>query len=299
MMRSWSGALGLALVALVVVASCKDREQRSKTVLAPSDAAAMSSMMDGGGGRAPGCGKTPPAEVGALLATAAGRTFRVYPPRGYDASKPYPVLFVYHGINTSGGQFQSWFKMEEHVMDEAIVVYPDARKTSFGAAWDLGGDRDVTAFDDIRGALFESYCADLGRLYAMGFSYGGKFVTSLACQRASVLRAVSSNDASWGRNGEAGCSALPVLVTHRTNDPDEIIAWGKASAESWARIDGCQGPTATDVTDAAHGCFDYRGCKAKVTFCEDTYVNASWPKDWNHTVREEYRDLVWRWLRER
>lgn len=292
--------LSFLVVSLLRSVGCTD--ESAKIVLPAADAAALSLSgrgPDAGVLRSPGCGGRPPVDPGVLVKTSAGRTFRVYPPKSYDPSVAYPVLFTYHGIDSNSGQFQAWFKMEEHVNGEAIVVYPDARKTAYGAAWELAGERDLVAFDDIRGAVAQSFCIDVSRIYAMGFSYGGKFVTALACRRPGALRAISSNDSSWGNANEQRCSAMPVLVTHRTNDPDELLEWGRASANTWARIDGCKGPEAQTPTDQAHGCADYVGCKEKVTFCEDRFVNETWPKEWNHTVREEYRDLVWRWLRER
>ncbi len=301
-----SGARVIALAALAMLAislggsACTDT--KAKMVLPRADASSLSLSFahDGGVLRSPGCGKPAPVAAGVLVATAAGRTFRVVPPKAYDAGAAYPVLFAFHGIDSNGSEFQERFKIEDHVRSEAIVVYPDARKTSYGgSAWELGGERDITAFDDVRSAVAQGFCVDLARMYAMGFSYGGKFVTALACKRPGVLRAISSNEASWGNQNESTCTQTPVLVTHRTTDPDELLAWGRTSADTWARIDGCEGPKATDVTDAAHGCVDYRGCKAKVTFCEDTYVNQSWSLGANHTIRDEYMELVWRWLRER
>ena len=94
---------------------------------------------------------------------------------------------------------------------------------------------------------------------------------------------------------ETGCTPMPVLVVHRTNDASMRIAGGKESAERWAKIDGCSDGTAS--IDPAHGCIGYRGCTAgAVTFCEDTHHDDSWPASWNHTVREEYRTLTWRWF---
>ena len=291
----------LSAASLIALAgACTDKET-PRSVLPPADPAALSvaRAADAGILRSPGCGKAPPVAAGVLVSTTGGRTFRVHTPRGYDASRAYPVLFAFHGIDSNGGELAARFKIEEHVMGEAIVVYPDARKASYGGtAWELGGDRDVTAFDDMRSAVAQGFCVDVARVYAMGFSYGGKFINSLACRRPGVLRAVSSSESSWGNANESTCKPVPMLVTHRTTDPDELLEWGRGAADTWARIDGCDGPKATDVTDAAHGCVDYRGCKAKVTFCEDRYVNDAWPRGANHTIREEYIDLIWRWLRQ-
>ncbi len=296
-MRSERAAALLALVTLLPACTDKDKP---KSVLPPADPAALSlsRALDGGALRSPGCGKPAPVAAGVLVATNGGRTFRVHPPKVYDPGTAYPVLFAFHGIDSNGGELAQRFKIQDHVMGEAIVVYPDARKTSYGVAWELAGDRDITAFDEVRSAVAQGFCVDVSRMYAMGFSYGGKFINSLACKRPGVLRAVSSSEASWGNANESACKPLPVLVTHRTTDPDELLQWGRTAADTWARIDGCEGPTATDVTDAAHGCVDYRHCKTRVTFCEDKYENAAWPKGANHTIREEYIDLIWSWLRQ-
>jgi poly(3-hydroxybutyrate) depolymerase len=244
----------------------------------------------GGALRAPGCGKPQSSPRGLTLRTKGGRTFHVYGPAEYDPTRAYPVVFAFHGWESSGPEFQKWFKMEDHVASAAFTVYPDA----LAPGWDVARDRDLAFVSAMRVGLANAYCIDLARLYAFGFSYGGKFVHHLGCRRPDIIRAISVGDGSWGHSEEASCKPLPVLVTHRTRDPDELIEWGRAAAEAWTRVDACAKDT--DVTDAEHGCVTHRGCKAPVVVCEDTYFNASWPRDWNHTVREEYRDLTWRWF---
>ena len=77
---------------------------------------------------------------------------------------------------------------------------------------------------------------------------------------------------------------------------DELIAWGKGAADRWAVVDGCVPDT--EPSELEHACVKHRACKpgSSVTFCEDTHFDPSWKKDWNHTVREEYRALTWRWF---
>jgi poly(3-hydroxybutyrate) depolymerase len=223
-------------------------------------------------------------------ATRSGRTFHVWLPDGYVATHPYPVVLAFHGWYTNGRDFASWFKMEEHDQG-AFTVYPD----SLGPTWDIGGTRDLDFVADIVEAMSNAYCIDRPRVFALGFSYGGKFVHHLGCKRPGLVRAISVGDGSWA--SEKDCAALPVLVTHRTRDHDELVDWGRNAAQRWAKIDGCS-PNA-DVSDAAHGCVTYRDCTATttVTFCEDTHFDPTWPKDWNHTIREEYRSLTWSWFK--
>jgi len=241
---------------------------------------------------ASGCGKPVSGAVrGVTHTTTTGRTFHVWAPPGYDGKTKLPVVLMFHGWYANGTAFQSWFKMEDHVDGKALVVYPDSQ----GPTWALSGDKDTSfvakALADLEGA----YCIDRAKVLAFGFSYGGKFTHTLGCTHPELVKAIAVGDGSLG-GGLVKCGNLPVLVTHRTRDDDERFDWGKAAAEAWANVNGCSKDTAPSPLE--HGCAAYKACKpgAPVTFCEDTYFNATWPHDWNHTVREEYRALTYRWF---
>jgi polyhydroxybutyrate depolymerase len=232
---------------------------------------------DAGDAATAGCGTAAASPRGTAYTTRAGRTFHVWGPATYAPGRRYPVMLTFHGWYANGRDFQKWFKMEDHVDGAAFTVYPD----SSGPTWDVTGDRDLDFTAEIVESLSNAYCIDRAHVFALGFSYGGKFVHHLGCRRPNLVHAISVGDGSWAQESTT-CRAVPVLVTHRTRDPDELI--------------GCS--QATDVTDAKHGCVAYRGCTApgSVTFCEDTHFDAAWPSDWNHTIREEYRSLTWKWF---
>lgn len=242
-------------------------------------------------GDASACGTTRNAVSGAPHITPNGRTFHVWTPSSYDGTHPLPVVLAVHGMGSDGRGFQRWFKMETFVDGSAIVVYPDSGKT----LWDVHGDTDLEFFDAMLDELAGGYCIDRSRIYAIGFSYGGKMVHHLGCKRTDRLKAISVGDGSWA-DGAPKCGRLPVLVTHRTRDDDELIAWGKDAATRWSRVNGCS--TETEPTDAEHGCSAWKGCApgAPVTFCEDRFFDPKWPHDWNHTIRADYLKLTWRWF---
>ena len=243
--------------------------------------------------RARGCGASRPAPGdGTTMTTPNLRTFHVWGPASYDDTRPYPVVLAFHGWYSKGRELAKWFKMQDHVDGAAFTVYPD----SDGPKWDFAGAQDLDFTAEVLEMLANSWCIDRSRVLAFGFSYGGRFVNHLGCKRPDLVTAISSGGGAW--DAEAGCvGPLPVLVTHRTRDQTMVIAGGKAAGARWATIDGCS--TETEETDAAHGCVGYRGCTSgSVTFCEDTHHDPSWSRAWNHTVREEYRDLTWRWFEE-
>ena len=233
-----------------------------------------------------------PQRKGADYTSQSGRTFHVWAPAGYDASKRWPIVFMFHGWYADGKAFESWFQMENYVNGEAIVVYPDA----VNGLWDLNGESDLSFFDEMTKQVGETYCADPRHTYAFGFSYGGKFTNHLACARAGYIRAASIGDGSEGGSYKH-CGRLPILFTHRTHDQDEQIAWSRANQRTWVGLDGCSAET--DLTNAELSCVTNRGCQspATLTFCEDTWFDPNWPADWNHTVREPYRAFAWNWLK--
>jgi poly(3-hydroxybutyrate) depolymerase len=300
-----------SLASLAVLAACTKRDPPTpapvpiptpvgSTTQAPRAAAVTSSsshaiVLDGASPASaapptPGCGLDAPAPRGTAYTTKSGRTFHVWGPSKYEVAQRYPVVLTFHGWYANGRDFQKWFKMEDHVDGAAFTVYPDSK----GPTWDLAGNQDLDFAADIVDALAKAYCIDRTRVFALGFSFGGKLVHHLGCKRPGLVRAIAVGDGSWQE--ESGCRPMPVLVTHRTRDHDELIAWGREAAQRWAKLDGCS--DAPEPTDAAHGCVAYRGCTApgSVTFCEDTHFDSTWPKDWNHTIREEYRSLTWKWF---
>lgn len=222
--------------------------------------------------------------------TAGGRSFHLWKRGGYDRTKTWPVVLVFHGIQTTGPAFESWFQMEDYVDGKAIVVYPDAEN----GFWDPQGDKDLLFFDAMMKKLGETYCIDPSKVLGFGFSWGAYFAHHLGCKRAGWVKAISAGDG--GSYGVSSCGRLPVLVTHRTADNDERVANGREATAMWTKLSGCTGGDV--VSNAEMNCVSQQGCVAPgaVTFCEDTFFDASWPATWNHTVRESYRAFTWSWF---
>lgn len=264
----------------------------------PEDGATNS---DGGGGewkppvlpkKSPACGKPRTTPKGETFTTASGRTFHVWAPSNYDPNKAYPVALTFHGLYATGPTFESWFKMEDFVGNEGLTVYPDAS----GNAWELNRKTDLAFFDDMMKMLGDTFCIDPSNVLGFGFSHGGIFMSTLGCKRAGYVKAIAVGDGSHGGD-DVGCGRLPVLITHRTKDPDELIAWSYKNRDIWRSLNACS-PQTTSVNPTLN-CVAFQGCKApgSLTFCEDTWFDPNWPADWNHTVREPYRAFTWQWFK--
>lgn len=279
---------------------------------APSDAPADAPNDTGGGAWVPpvvattsaGCGTDRADAWGVDSATPGGRTFHVWGPSGYDKNKTYPVVIMFHGIQSNGRDFESWFKMEDYTNNEAFVVYPDA-----APEWDTWGDKDVLFFDAMVKQLGQTYCINPSRVLAFGYSWGGHFVDRLGCQRAGYVKAMMIGAGGTSGAGGAGCGRLPVLVTTRALDYDEPPANAQGVASKWVGINQCgaagakayQNDTVTG-SGAMGWCQAYAGCKTpgSVKYCYDDSSMAGIPyydPSWDHTVREYYRWFAFEWFK--
>lgn len=243
------------------------------------------------GVRAPGCAAASPIPHGDTFELPDKRRFHVFGPAREPAA-PAPLVLVFHGIGDDGKHFADWFEMHTQVGEEAFTVYPDA-----DGYWDIRGDKEDTFVERIVSAMGARHCIDPSRIFAFGFSWGGKLVSHLACSHATSLRAAGIGDASYHPYSDPGsCRPTDVFVTVRTHDDDEKPEWGRDAAKRWAENGRCAAEPIAVANERT--CKTWPGCEGghRVVLCEDDFFDPSWPKEWNHTVRKESLALAWKFF---
>jgi predicted esterase len=245
--------------------------------------------------KSPGCGKAAtasPASGDAKTVTVGGvsRSFLLYVPSGYDPTRGYPVVTVWHGIGATGPEMADFIKMQDYAAGNAIVAFPSA----VGGQWDLDGSADLDFFDAMLASLESSLCVNEQRVFALGFSYGAYMVNHLGCNRSATLRAFVAADGGFP-GSPAGCGKTAALIYHRTEDDNEAIANGRHARDLWLGINGCAA-TSTPVTSwgfSGLGCVAYDGCPSAspVLWCEDTATSP-----YKHDLRDVYRVPMWNWF---
>jgi polyhydroxybutyrate depolymerase len=220
-----------------------------------------------------GCGKsgvTPGFSQGLkLTVTSRARTYAVGVPDTYDATKAYPLVFVFHGDGGTGAQVRSSIKLEEASGGNAIVVYPDGLNKTWNLDSAPTDNPDADLFDALVTSISETHCVDKKRIFVTGFSRGGYFANQLACWKGDVIRAAASNG-SGGPYGAAGAKydakgnlacptpGVPTIIFHGQNDsPTE----GQKTLDHFARANEC--PDKTKTSDVAPSpCKSVDGCAA-------------------------------------
>lgn len=266
----------LALVAMLPLA-CGGDDGGAGTGSAPDKGLAT---------RSAGCGTAAnESPASGTTATVGGRNYRYFVPKGYDANKAYPVVYVLHGSGANGEQMAQYIKMQDYVKGEAIVAFPDA----VSGKWDTSGDSDLSFFDAMNDDLGAKTCTNPSRVFVTGFSMGGYMTNYLGCQRGAKIRAIAP--AAGGFPGKTdACAQIPAFVYHKTDDTTVRIAEGEKARDTWKSIDAC-----SDNTEpyGALGCVSYKGCApgTALVWCKDDKKT-----DYAHDLDAEYRTPIWEWF---
>jgi polyhydroxybutyrate depolymerase len=250
---------------------------------------------DGGGSAgAQGCPSevfTPGDHAGTLEHDGVLRSFIVHVPAGDDTSQPLPLVLNFHGATSTSEAQQSLSRMDVKADAEGfIVVYPEGSSLHWNAG-DCCGDAATNGVDDVGFAralvahVSEHACVDAQRVFATGFSNGGRMSYRLGCEAADLFAAIAPVAGVKSYPDQAnspGCTpSRPVPLLDIMGTADERIVAQPGQIAEWAALDGCGGAPQESYRQGAHFCKTYAQCAtataASVTYCQVEGVDHTWP----------------------
>jgi len=246
-------------------------------------------------------------------------------PEGARPQEPVPLLFDFHGFGHSGGGVWNVSRFKDMATREPfITVYPDGSTVHLlgrdGAGWDVfttDDNRDLRFVSGLLDQLERTYCIDLARVYATGFSNGAFLSYRLACTQANRFAAVAPVGGGEVSLPCAPPRAVPVLIYHARNDEMVAVERARAARDAWVTRNQCREPAekrgrnsfsvADDSgekrvasafsgggglapTPAVSRCERYTGCRdgADVEYCEG---------DFGHHWPVEATERIWAFFR--
>lgn len=148
------------------------------------------------------------------------RSYILYVPQSYSATKPAPLVFNFHGYQ-SNAQQQMEYGDFRPVADTAgfLLVHPMGTNDNNGFPyWNADWGRpidDVGFVDALIDSLAGDYAIDLDRIYSTGMSNGGYMSYTLLCNLSSRIAAIAS---------VTGSMTIPQLTDSADCKPDRPIA---------------------------------------------------------------------------
>jgi polyhydroxybutyrate depolymerase len=185
------------------------------------------------------------------------RRVRLYLPRDYRSDQPLPLVLNLHGSGSTGARQAAYTGMDATADAHAfLVAYPEGlRRSGSGYAWNIPGTPSWQArgpneagfLSRLIRLLHTRFCADLNRVYAVGFSGGARMVSEFACTSDRGLAAVA---AVGGLRAPTTCPSapVPVLAVHGATDrQNPYEGHGQSywtygvpeAARRWSAHDGC------------------------------------------------------------
>lgn len=190
------------------------------------------------------------------------REWYMYVPETVDASKPAPVVFVFHGAGGTGDEIAGRTGWIKAATDRGcILVCPTGSHTLkirevsdmttnelFRAMWNTGDaseDRpsDVEFIRWLYGWVKENYNIDVGRVYCTGQSSGGAMTHACVGKLSNMFTAGGAVSAMTTPENYQENYNIPLLISVGTKDPyfakegfgsaSEGFGGGKGLVEYW------------------------------------------------------------------
>ncbi|OGU62675.1 MAG: hypothetical protein A2V66_04290 [Ignavibacteria bacterium RBG_13_36_8] len=197
------------------------------------------------------------------------RVYEYFIPSTYDTSKPLPIVFVFHGAQSSSISMRMATDFDTFAEEnDFIVIYPNA----VIGYWNVNDDcsraygennNDIGFVEYLISEFQNRYSIDLNRIYACGFSLGAIFTMSIGLEKSNMFAAIASiagNISPSIANKFLNARRVPIMILHGMLD--ESILWeggGTGACERlsvpemvrrWASHNGCnQNPSIEDLPD--------------------------------------------------
>ncbi|MBT9369472.1 PHB depolymerase family esterase [Rhizobium sp. CSW-27] len=248
-----------------------------------------------------------------LQVDGAMRQGVAYLPSGYTGQKKMAVVFDFHGSNSfprAQMQRSSWDKVAER---EGFIVFAPQGSLSGSAAgtfaWNVpgvtfreGGLDEVAFIKAAVERVKEDYCVDPERIYASGYSGGGRMLSAYLCAGTedfagagfvNSLRAglpAERRDGRWMPDATSCKPARPVSIMafHGVKDEANPYAGGgkaywqygfRAALQRWTELDGCKGKAVAETAGGVtFSLYDACGKGARIAAFEFAEGTHDWPR---------------------
>lgn len=220
------------------------------------------------------------------------RGYRLFVPPGYDGRTRLPLVFDLHGSGgSSAGQARNSGFEAIAARERFAVATLDADNARWNVPIADGRPDDVAYVSAVIDHVAARVCIDPARIYATGFSGGGRMSSLLGCRLNDRIAAIAPvSGLRWP--GPCTGRSVPVLTFHGLADPQNPYD-GKAQGRgaewlesvpdalaAWAGHDGCDPKVILEDPQGPLSTMRYAGCRdAEVRMIRIDGLGHTWAKD--------------------
>jgi polyhydroxybutyrate depolymerase len=208
-----------------------------------------------------------------LVSGERPRSYRLFVPPGYDGRTRLPLVLDLH---PSGGTSDGQARTSRFEAVAAVEGFAVASPQAEGGRWNVpvqeNRANDVAYINDVMDHVAARLCIDVQRVYATGFSGGGRMSSLLGCVLNARIAAIAP---VAGLRWPAPCGgrAIPVLTFHGLADPQNPYEgkvegrggeWVESVPEAlagWARHNGCAPDIKLEDPPGPLSTMRYEGCR--------------------------------------
>jgi poly(3-hydroxybutyrate) depolymerase len=261
---------------------------------------ASGSLSDAG---ASGCsaGTWPASGTFNIDVSGTSRQYIVTLPTNYASSKPYKLIFAWHGLGGTAAQVAgqgsgsfgasyAYYGLEAMASNAVIFVSGQGLDPNeAGAGWPNQNDQDIAFTRAMLQWLQSKYCIDDKHIFSVGMSYGGIMSDTVGCEMGDVVRAIApmSGEGPASYRGSKPCvGQVAVWMSHGNQDTTVPFSAGQASRDHWVAANHCGSQT---MAVGPGTCVEYQGC------------DPGYPVDWcefdgGHTIPSFASQGIWSFL---
>jgi poly(3-hydroxybutyrate) depolymerase len=216
----------------------------------------------------------------------AGYTDRTYCstiPKGYDPSKPYPLV-IYGpgcgGLNCEGNGFTGRSDIFLVQATKAPKVYngqvPPVPAAAAPGCFQTGvistvDSPELNYFDQVVAEIESKFCIDKGKVFVAGTSSGGWVSNYLGCARGNVIRGIAADSGGLPVDRPA-CTGGAAIMEFPGDSAVKKDSMGREIGMAMVRdmfikLNGCM-TTSTKMTFGKASCDFYGGCSSPVVWCD-------------------------------
>ena len=203
--------------------------------------------------------------------TFTHRTYAIRLPPGYDANKPYPIVFQGGGCGNSNGT--SGAQGAEQLIPDArkgegiavgmSYIYPDGAGACFGDEYE--NTYEVPYWDAMYKEITENYCVDLERVFVGGYSSGAWMAYTTSFARGGKVRGMGAGAGGIRekRPKPSDGAFAALLITGAGDGTNPVHKTKDSAACSGTEADGCWNGKTICGFPGATDCYDTGSAHAR------------------------------------